>query len=68
METKNILEKLQAGDIGLIAKLTNYGYKTVWAQLNGIRTLKPKVKEAAELIIAARQEAIIKYQQTNNKN
>lgn len=65
METKNILEKLIHGDIVQIAKMTNYSYKTVWSQLNGVRTLKPKVVQAAELIIKAREEAIKKYNEQN---
>lgn len=68
MERQNLLEELKRGDIREIAQLTGYTWKAVWAQLKGVRTLKPKVKHAAELIIIAREEAIRKFNEPNQND
>ncbi|MEO0075927.1 MAG: hypothetical protein ABIK31_07510 [candidate division WOR-3 bacterium] len=65
MVQQNLFEELKRGDIREIAQMTGYSWKAVWAQLKGVRTLKPKVQHAAELIIAARKEATKKYNETN---
>jgi len=55
MEKANFIEKLERGDIKLIAKLTGYAISTVWLQINGQRTLKDKVVKAAWKVIKNRE-------------
>lgn len=52
-QQQEISQKLRRGDPRLIAEMLNgkYTKETVWAQINGRRTLKPMVYETAKKLI-----------------
>ena len=58
MEKANFKGKYRRGDIQLICEMTGYAMTTVWQQLNGHRTLKDKVIDAAEKVIKSRENLL----------
>ena len=57
---ESIKSQLKKGDYELISSLTKgqYAIKTVMDQMNGVRTLKQPVIDAANKLIAMREELL----------
>lgn len=58
MNISTIREKLRRGDYLIIASLTGYNVRTVRMQINGQRTLKDRVRDAAIKVINNREELL----------
>lgn len=55
---EDIQSQLRIGDMTLIAEMTGKSRQTIYSQLLGLRTLKPYLVEAANLLIETRESLL----------